>query len=121
MILPGHAHVVTSGEGRTVDLGVAQMRVLASSDATTGGAFALTEFAGTGEGAWTVPHLHRGFEESFFILDGLFTFTVGEEAIAASPGMYILVPRGTAHDQRSGGRRPVPDPDGSRWARRDVF
>jgi quercetin dioxygenase-like cupin family protein len=97
MILPGHAHVVTSGEGRTVDLGVAQMRVLASGDATTGGAFALTEFAGTGEGAWTVPHLHRGFEESFFILDGLFTFTVGEEAIAASPGMYILVPRGTAH------------------------
>jgi hypothetical protein len=76
MILPGHAHVVTSGEGRTVDLGVAQMRVLASSDATTGGAFALTEFAGTGEGAWTVPHLHRGFEESFFILDGLFTLMV---------------------------------------------
>ena len=51
MILPGHAHVVTSGEGRTVDLGVAQMRVLASGDATTGGAFALPEFAGSGEGA----------------------------------------------------------------------
>ena len=80
-----------------MDLGVAQMRVLASGDTTTGGAIALTEFAGTGEGAWTVPHLHRGFEESFFILDGLFTFTVGEEAIAASPGMYILVPRSTEH------------------------
>jgi quercetin dioxygenase-like cupin family protein len=44
-----------------------------------------------------VPHLHRGFEESFFILDGLFTFTVGEESIAASPGTYLLVPRGTPH------------------------
>lgn len=97
MILPGQAHVVTPGQGRTVDLGLAQMRVLASGDATNGGAFALTEFWGTGEGAWTVPHLHRGFEESFFILDGLFTFTVGEDAIAASPGMYILVPRGTSH------------------------
>jgi mannose-6-phosphate isomerase-like protein (cupin superfamily) len=97
MILPGQAHVVTSGQGRTVDLGVAQMRLLAGADATNGGTFALTEFSGTGEGAWTVPHLHRGFEESFFILDGRFTFTVGEEAIAASPGMYILVPRGTAH------------------------
>ena len=72
------------GQGRTVDLGVAQMRVLASGGATNGGAFALTRFSGTSEGSWTVPHLHRGFEESFFILDGLFTFTVGEESIAAS-------------------------------------
>jgi hypothetical protein len=97
VILPGQAHVVTAGQGRTVDLGVVQMRVLANGAAANGGAFALTEFSGTGEGAWTVPHLHRGFEESFFILDGLFTFTVGEEAIEASAGMYLLVPRGTAH------------------------
>ena len=97
MILPGHAHVVRLGQGRTVDLGVAQMRVLASGDATNGGAFALTEFSGTSEGAWTVRHVHRGFEESFFILDGLFTFTVGEESIAASPGTYLLVPRRTPH------------------------
>jgi quercetin dioxygenase-like cupin family protein len=97
MTIPGRAHVVGLGQGRTVDLGVAQMRVLASGEATNGGAFALAEFSGTGEGAWTVPHLHRGFEESFFILDGVFTFTVGEEAIAASSGMYILVPRGSSH------------------------
>ena len=97
MTIPGRAHVVSSGQGRTVDLGVAQMRVLASGEPTNGGAFALTEFFGTAEGAWTVPHLHRGFEESFFILDGLFTFTVGDEAISASPGMYLLVPRGTSH------------------------
>ena len=97
MILSGHAHVVTSGQGRAVDLGVAQMRVLASGDVTNGGAFALTEFSGTAEGAWTVPHLHRGFEESFFVLDGLFTFTIGEAAFEAGPGTYLLVPRGTAH------------------------
>ncbi|HEX6577462.1 MAG TPA: cupin domain-containing protein [Jiangellaceae bacterium] len=96
MILPGQAHVVTSGEGRTVDLGLAQMRVLASGDAANG-AFALTEFWGSAEGAWTVPHLHRAFEESFFVLAGRFTFTVGEEAISASPGTYVLVPRGTSH------------------------
>ena len=97
MTIPRRAHVVRPGQGRTVDLGVAQMRVLASGEATNGGAFTLAEFSGTSEGAWTVPHLHRGFEESFFILDGRFTFTVGGEAIAASPGMYVLVPRGTSH------------------------
>ncbi|HVK26573.1 MAG TPA: cupin domain-containing protein [Actinokineospora sp.] len=80
-----------------MDLGVVSMRVLASGEAHTGGAFTLAEFSGGGAGPWTVPHLHRGFEESFFVLDGLFTFTVGGEAIEATSGMYILVPRGTAH------------------------
>ncbi|ADB33245.1 Cupin 2 conserved barrel domain protein [Kribbella flavida DSM 17836] len=95
MVVSRQAHVVASGHGRTVDLGVARMRLLAGADSTD--AFALTEFWGTSGGAWTVPHLHRGFEESFFVLDGRFTFTVGEEAIVANPGTYILVPRGTAH------------------------
>jgi quercetin dioxygenase-like cupin family protein len=72
------------------------MRVLAGSDAT-GKAFTLAEFSGTGSGAWTVPHLHREMEESFFVLDGSFTFTVGGRAIEATSGAYILVPRGTAH------------------------
>ena len=97
MLQPGTAHTVLPGAGRSVDLGVASMRVLAGGDAETGGAFTLAEFAGRGEGPWTVPHLHRGFEESFFILDGLFTFTVGDNPIKATAGMYILVPRGTAH------------------------
>ena len=97
MLLPGSAHTVLRGEGRSVDLGVVAMRILAGGEAHTGGAFTLAEFSGTGEGPWTVPHLHRGFEESFFVLDGSFTFTVGAETIEATPETYILVPRGTAH------------------------
>lgn len=97
MMLPGKAHTVLPGDGRAVDLGTVRMRVLAGGRATTGGAFTLAEFSGTGDGAWTVPHLHRGFEESFFVLDGHFTFTVGDEAIDAHTGMYVLVPRDTAH------------------------
>lgn len=97
MVHPGTAHTVFPGEGRSVDLGVVSMRVLAGGTADTGGAFTLAEFFGSGEGPWTVPHLHRGFEESFFVLDGLFTFTVGGRAIEATSGSYILVPRETAH------------------------
>ena len=96
MIMPGLAHTVTPGEGRSVDLGVVEMRVLAGGD-VTGKAFTLAEFSGTGSGAWTVPHLHREMEESFYVLDGSFTFTVGGRAIEARSGVYILVPRGTAH------------------------
>lgn len=72
------------------------MRVLAAGDATTRRSFTLAEFAGEA-GPWTVPHLHRGMEESFFVLEGSFNFTVGGEEIEAGPGSYILVPRGTRH------------------------
>lgn len=96
MLLSGHAHTVAPGEGRTLNLGIVQMRVLAAGEATTSRAFTLAEFTG-GEGPWTVPHVHRRMEESFFVLDGEFTFAVGEEKIPAGPGAYILVPRGTRH------------------------
>ncbi len=96
MLLSGHAHTVAPGEGRTVNLGIVTMRVLAAGAATTNRAFTLAEFSG-GEGSWTVPHVHRGMEESFFVLDGQFTFAVGGETIPAHPGSYILIPRGTRH------------------------
>lgn len=103
--MTGQAHVVTKGAGRTVDLGVARMRVLADDAVTR--TFSLTEFAGEAEGPWTVPHLHHGFEESFFVLEGEFTFTVGGEAVVAGAGTYVLVPKDTAHTisaARGGGR-----------------
>ena len=80
------------------------MRVLAAGDSITNRAFTLAEFTG-GEGAWTVPHVHRAMEESFFVLDGEFTFTVGEEKISVGAGSYLLVPRGTRHMIHAGGNR----------------
>ena len=88
--------VVGRGEGRSIDLGVTSMRLLAGGPAT-GSAFTLAEFEGRDGGRWTVPHRHEGFEESFFVLDGRFTFTIGEERIEATPDTYLLVPRGTPH------------------------
>ena len=96
MLLSGHAHTVAPGEGQTVDLGIIQMRVLAAGEATTSRAFTLAEFTG-GEGPWTVPHIHHAMEESFYVLDGQYVFTVGEEKIPAGPGSYVLVPRGSRH------------------------
>ena len=94
MIITGQAHTVAPGEGRVADLGIARMRLLVAGDATAGHAFTLAEFTG-GAGPWTVPHLHRAMEESFFVLDGDFTFDVGDEEIEAGPGTYVLVPPGT--------------------------
>jgi mannose-6-phosphate isomerase-like protein (cupin superfamily) len=96
MTMLSQAHSVVPGEGRLVDLGNVRMRVLAAGEAATSRAFTLTEFSG-GQGPWAVPHLHRGMEESFFVLDGKFTFAVGEEQLPVGEGTYILVPRGTRH------------------------
>lgn len=97
MLLPGKGHVVRPGEGRSVDLGVVSMRVLADSETVPGGSFTLAEFSGGGPGPWTVPHVHRGFEESFFVLEGAFSFTIGDQVLEATAGTYLLVPRDTIH------------------------
>jgi quercetin dioxygenase-like cupin family protein len=86
---------VPANEGERADLGVATMRQVVPSAATEG-SFAVAEFIGT-SGAWTVPHIHAEMEESFYVTEGTFTFTCGEERIEASPGSFILIPRGTPH------------------------
>lgn len=94
-----------AADGGTYRLGVVDFRILAATDRTDG-AFALGEFAGA-EGAWTVPHIHANSLEGFYILDGRFTFTLGEEDFEASPGAFVLIPRNTRHLMRAeagGGR-----------------
>ena len=94
MSISGHA--VAPGEGRVLDLGVMRMRVLAAGD-PTGGGFTLTECTGA-EGRWSVPHLHQAMEESLYVLDGAFSFTVGgEETVLGPGGATRSVPRGTPH------------------------
>jgi quercetin dioxygenase-like cupin family protein len=100
-----HAHVIKASRGDTFELGNITMRLLVGTDQTNG-AFALGEFAG-GEGPWTVLHTHENTEESFYILDGIFTFTVADDDFQAGPGSFILVPRSTKHVMRAepgGGR-----------------
>lgn len=60
-----------------------------------------------GAGAWTILHVHNGCEESFYVLEGSFTFTLGDREVEATAGDYVLVPRGTPHMMVGG-------PDGGR-------
>ena len=96
----GEVHVVAPASGETFDIGVIRMRLIASNG-DTAGAFALAEFDGS-EGPWTVPHIHREMEESFYVLVGQFTFTCGDREIEAGPGSYALIPRGTPQVMRAG-------------------
>jgi quercetin dioxygenase-like cupin family protein len=100
-----HPTIIEGSEGDLLDLGTITLRLLAVAEQTNG-AFAVGEFSGA-EGPWTVPHVHQHTEESFYVLDGAFTFTLGTEEVQAGPGSFIAVPRGTRHELRAapgGGR-----------------
>jgi len=93
-------YLLDQTHGEVANLGVVSMRLLVSK-AQTNGAFAVAEFRGS-EGSWTVPHLHRGLEESFYVLEGTFGFTLGDRDVEAKQGAFVLVPRETPHIMRAG-------------------
>ncbi len=87
-------------QGEMADLGAVSMRLIVSK-AQTNGALAVAEFRGS-EGPWTVLHVHRLMEESFYVLGGTFTFTCGDRKMEATKGSFLMVPRGTPHLMRAG-------------------
>lgn len=96
---------VNAGSMQVYPLGKMEFRILAEAK-DTDGAFSLLEFRGQ-EGPWTVPHIHKEMEESFYVLDGAFVFTLNGAETEAPTGSFVLVPRGVTHVIRAeagGGR-----------------
>jgi mannose-6-phosphate isomerase-like protein (cupin superfamily) len=60
-------------------------------------AFSVIEYRGAPGVPGPPPHLHRGFVEAWYILEGEVSFVAGGRAIAAKSGAYLLVPRGVPH------------------------
>jgi quercetin 2,3-dioxygenase len=73
----------------------------------TGGAFLLGETQADPQGG-VPPHIHRREDETFYILNGRFTFMVGGETVEVGPGDTIFAPRDIVHTWRctseNGGR-----------------
>jgi quercetin dioxygenase-like cupin family protein len=93
-------YFLEDGQGEVADLGVVSVRLIVSR-AQTNGALGVAEFRGS-EGPWTVPHIHRSMEESFYVLEGTFAFTCGDLEVEAKEGAFLMVPRGTPHVMRAG-------------------
>jgi quercetin dioxygenase-like cupin family protein len=62
----------------------------------TQGKFALIE-AVARRGNNPPPHIHRREEETFYLLEGEMTFSVGGQTIKATPGTMVCLPRDVAH------------------------
>ena len=62
----------------------------------TQGEFALIE-AVARKGNVPPPHIHHREEETFYVLEGEMTFSVGGQTIKATPGTTVCLPRDLAH------------------------
>jgi quercetin dioxygenase-like cupin family protein len=71
------------------------MTFLATAEDTQG-QFALIE-AVARKGNVPPPHIHHREEETFYVLEGEMTVSVGDRTIKATPGTTVIVPRDVVH------------------------
>ena len=62
----------------------------------TRGKFALQEQVGR-KGNVPPPHIHHREDETFYVLEGEMTFSIGDRTIKATPGTMVFAPRDVVH------------------------
>jgi quercetin dioxygenase-like cupin family protein len=68
----------------------------------TNGAYSVAEVTAGAE-MGPPPHIHRRADESFYILEGTFDFSLAGQAFSAGPGAFVHLPKGVVHTHRAGG------------------
>src|SRR6187455_3124113 len=92
-------------EGRTIAVVGDVYRFLATGD-DTDGKYSLWE-AIVPPGGGPPPHVHSREEESFYILEGEITFTMGDKRIVASAGTFANMTVGTPHSFKNESSKPA--------------
>lgn len=75
------------------DLGL----IVRATAADTGGRLTLMESAGQTPGTGPRRHVHTCEDEAFYVIEGTYTWELGDELMEASPGSFIWLPRGVPH------------------------
>ena len=71
----------------------------------TGGSFALIEVQVQPENG-PPPHIHHREDETFYVLDGEFSFLHGDRGFIATSGSLIYISKGTLHTFKNVGTAP---------------
>jgi mannose-6-phosphate isomerase-like protein (cupin superfamily) len=95
------AIIVAAGEGKPIEIAMGPLRVKVSGE-DSDGRIAVMELE-VPPGLGPAAHLHRGCDETFYVLSGTFRFAVGDRTVAASTGTLVFIPRGTPHGLRNVG------------------
>ena len=91
----GSAVICMPGEARTLKLAGQPLAVLVTGQDTKH----------TSMFDWTLPsgfstglHVHRVQEETFYVLEGVCDWQIGDRQVSATPGTYVFIPPGTPHN-----------------------
>jgi mannose-6-phosphate isomerase-like protein (cupin superfamily) len=89
-------NVVRRNEGKQIYLGPTKLLVKEDGSFTRN---TLSFIEVEVQSGFSLPpqHIHRGFEELFYILEGELEFNFGDETIYASSGDQITIPDGVPH------------------------
>ena len=101
----GRVVALAPGEGTPFRIGHDEVTLKVDSVNADDG-FSFIEYAGTAQPG-PPPHVHRTFEECWFILEGQVDFTVNGTMTRGRVGSFLLVPRGATHSFQVVGPAPA--------------
>jgi quercetin dioxygenase-like cupin family protein len=90
-----HARFIPHGTGERLHVGGGWLSFLATGE-QTGGAYAVIETANDPSTGVRL-HVHEQEDETWFVLEGEYTFEVGGQTFRAGPGDYVFGPRNVPH------------------------
>jgi mannose-6-phosphate isomerase-like protein (cupin superfamily) len=96
---------VGAGEGRSLRVLASQLEIKAGAEAEL--SFGMFESLFPPGAGMPFLHLHRSYEEAFYVIEGEVQFQLGSEEIHARPGSAMLVPAGVPHCFRAIGSTDV--------------
>lgn len=100
----GGVEVNRRSEGRVLRIGPTQTLIKAMTGRADG-LGVLESTPGPGNPA-PLDHVHRTYDEVFYVLEGQFEFRVGNEIVQAGADTTVVVPRGTPHTYKNCGDQP---------------
>jgi quercetin dioxygenase-like cupin family protein len=103
----GQSVVLAPGVGRDISLGDAGTVTLKAVATDSGGTLSAYEFATPPATAGPPLHLHRTWDEAFYVLEGEMTFLIDGRTHAAPAGSFVFVPRGMLHTFWNGSDAPA--------------
>ena len=91
----------------TIRLGPLAVRFLVTGENSSGTIAAFEVVVPAGERLMGPAHSHDHYEETFYGLEGVLTWTVDGQVIDVGPGQALCIPRGAVHRFDNNGSRDV--------------
>lgn len=99
---PLQARIVKPEEASPLKVFGLDLKVLLTTEATGGAVSVLMGWHKPGEGP--SDHVHFSQEEMFFIVEGTYELTVGDQTTTAGPGTVVFIPRNVVHRFKNVGK-----------------